>query len=151
MKIKRRRFGSVIVEPLKQFKFGVYVAGISFIFIILGCWVFLEAFVEQYNQIAEIFKVVEGNNYSALLLNDVFYRNSLKVLILFGSFFCVILFMMFRLTHRYYGPLVSIERFVENFRSGNLSVRVHVRKKDELQRLAAKLNDMADKIEKSHS
>jgi signal transduction histidine kinase len=54
------------------------------------------------------------------------------------------------LTHRYYGPLVSIERFVDDMTQGRYGQRVKIRQKDELQRLTDKLNDMASALEKRH-
>ena len=60
----------------------------------------------------------------------------------------LLFFTVFRLTHRYYGPLVSIERFVGDIANGDYSRRVTIRKRDELQSLVKKLNHMADELEK---
>ena len=58
--------------------------------------------------------------------------------------------MVFKLTHRYYGPLVSIERFIDEVARGKYKNRVKIRQNDELQRLANRLNDMANSLDKRH-
>lgn len=51
--------------------------------------------------------------------------------------------------HRVVGPMVPIERMVDALCEGHFSARVTLRKKDEFQTLAAKLNKMAESIEAS--
>jgi methyl-accepting chemotaxis protein len=49
--------------------------------------------------------------------------------------------------HRVAGPLVPIERFLDGLTAGDCSVRVSLRKHDEFQVLAAKLNNLAAALE----
>ncbi|MEZ4742266.1 MAG: hypothetical protein R3B45_07450 [Bdellovibrionota bacterium] len=45
---------------------------------------------------------------------------------------------------------MSIERFVDSIINGEYNKRVTIRNTDELQRLAGKLNNMAENLEKRH-
>jgi nitrate/nitrite-specific signal transduction histidine kinase len=80
----------------------------------------------------------------------VFYTNISRVGALLVTFIVVLFVVVFRSTHKYYGPLVSIERFVDQIAEGDYSKRVVIRRSDELQRLAARLNLMAQKLEERH-
>ena len=149
-KKKGRTFTSVVIEPFKQMKFGIYVIAASVAFVIMAAALFVLAFSEQYQHVMSIFSVVDPNMKWELITNDVFYQNAWRLGILLVSYIGVMFGIVFRLTHRYYGPLVSIERFVDHVTKGEYSERVTIRNKDELQRLAGKLNVMAAKLEARH-
>jgi signal transduction histidine kinase len=112
---------------------------------------FVLAFNEQYNHVMGIFHVVDPNLQWELVTNDVFYTNAVRVGAILALFIVVMFTVVFRLTHRYYGPVVSIERFVDQLTQGDYQVRCKIREKDELQSLVAKLNVMAESIEKRHA
>jgi HAMP domain-containing protein len=146
----RRNLKSTVIEPFKQIKFGLYVIGISVAFVGICAFMFVSAFTEQYQHVMGIFNVVDPNLKWELVTNDVFKTNAMKIGILFAAFIVVLFFVVFKLTHRYYGPLVSIERFVDEFARGDYSKRAKIREKDELHSLVEKLNLMADQIERRH-
>lgn len=146
----KRTWSSLVVEPFKQIKFGLYVIGLAVAFVALCGWMFIQAFTEQYQHVMGIFNVVDPSLKWELVTNDVFYTNAMKIGTLFVGFIGVLFYMLFRLTHRYYGPLVSIERFVEEFSNGEYHRRCKIREKDELHDLVNKLNRMAEAIEKRH-
>src|SRR3982750_4565911 len=103
----------MVIEPFKQIKFGLYVIGISVGFVGVCAFMFVEAFTEQYQHVMGIFNVVDPKLKWDLVTNDVFRTNAIRIGALFAVFIASMLGMVFRLTHRYYGPLVSIERFVD--------------------------------------
>lgn len=146
----RRNLRSLIIEPFKQIKFGLYVIGISVAFVGVCAYMFVNAFTEQYQHVMGIFNVVDPNLKWELVTNDVFATNAKRIGALFAAFIGILFFVVFRLTHRYYGPLVSIERFIDQFASGDYKRRCKIREKDELHALVAKLNRMADAIEQRH-
>ncbi len=146
----KRNLKNTLIEPFKQIKFGLYVLGLSVAFVGVTGFMFVEAFTEQYQHVMGIFKVVDPNLKWELVTNDVFRTNAIRIGILFAVFIGAMLAMIFRLTHRYYGPLVSIERFVEQFSAGDYRKRCKIREKDELHGLVLKLNMMAEKIEQRH-
>ena len=146
----RRNLKSTVIEPFKQIKFGLYVIGISVAFVGICAFMFVNAFTEQYQHVMGIFNVVDPTKQWDLVTNDVFKTNAIKIAILFVVFIAVLFFVVFKLTHRYYGPLVSIERFVDEFARGDYSKRAKIRERDELHSLVDKLNMMADQIERRH-
>ena len=145
-----RNLKSILIEPFRQIKFGLYMIGISLAFILASGILFWSAFNDQYQQLIAIFNVVDPNELWELRLNDVFKTNAIRIIVFFTFFFFAMFYIVFFLTHRYYGPLVSIERFIEELSSGNYTSRVNIRNKDELQELAKKLNKLAEELEKRH-
>lgn len=146
----RRSLRSTVIEPFKQIKFGLYVIGVSVAFVGICALMFVIAFEDQYNHVMGIFHVVDPNIQWELVTNDVFYTNAIRIGAMLALFIGVMLTMVFKLTHRYYGPLVSIERFVAQVTDGDYSVRCKIREKDELHDLVVKLNQMAEVLEKRH-
>ena len=146
----RRDLRTTLIEPFKQIKLGLYVFGICLAFIGFSGFLFVAAFMEQYQHVMGIFQVVDPNLRWELVTNDVFYKNAVRVGLLFATFITVLFTVIFRMTHRVYGPLVSIERFVAQMAAGKYNRRVVIRSGDELQRLVSRLNDMAASLEKRH-
>lgn len=147
---KNRNIKTLVIEPFKQMKLGIYVLVVALAFVCLTALVFLNAFSEQYKHVMEIFQVVDPNNRWELITNDVFYTNIIRLGVLLLTFVVSLFAIVFRVTHKYYGPLVSIERFVEAMSKGDYTQRVVIRRGDELQDLAAKLNHMATELESRH-
>lgn len=150
MSNKDRKLRNTVIEPFKQFKIGVYIVVTTFIFVVCAGYLFMSSFWQQYQHVMSIFEVVDPDLQWEVITNNVFITNIVKVSVLFLLFMLITMAMVFRLTHRYYGPLVSIEKFVDQVTDGDYHSRVQLRKKDELQRLASKLNRMADSLEQRH-
>jgi len=147
---KKRNLRSTLVEPFKQLKLGLYVMLISVAFLIAAAVLFVSAFTEQYKHVMEIFNVVDPKTKWELVTNDIFYHNAIKLGILFLSFISLLFTIVFKMTHKIYGPLVSIERFVDQIAEGQYDRRVIIRRGDELGRLADRLNAMAEHLQKKH-
>ncbi len=146
----RRKKKSVLIEPFKQIKFGLYVFAVSVAFILASGFLFVMAFRDQYEHVMGLFNVVDENMKWALVTNDVFTTNAIRIGAVFAAYLIILFTVVFRLTHRYYGPLVSIERFVEEIKRGNYGQRVKIRERDELHQLVDRLNSMADILERRH-
>lgn len=146
----KRDVRSTLIEPFSQIKFGLYVIGASIAFVIIIAGMFLLTFYQQYQHLMGIFNITDVKDQMELVTNDIFYRNGLKIALLLVGYVVGMFVLVFKLTHRYYGPLVSIERFVDEMTQGRYSQRVKIRQKDELQRLTDRLNDMAAALEKRH-
>jgi HAMP domain-containing protein len=146
----KREIRSTLIEPFSQIKFGIYVISASVIFVILVAIMFLVAFYEQYQHLMAIFNITEVKDQMELVTNSIFYHNAIKIGALLIGYVIGMFVLVFRLTHRYYGPLVSIERFVEEIAQGKYGHKVKIRQKDELQRLTGRLNDMSDALKKRH-
>lgn len=150
IKRPRRNLRSTLIEPFKQIKLGLYVVAITMAFVTVAGIMFVAAFTEQYTHVMNIFQVVDPNLRWELVTNDVFYTNAIRLGVLFATFIAVMMGTVFRMTHRIYGPLVSIERFLTQITEGQYNKRVTIRAGDEMQRLAQKLNGMAEALERRH-
>lgn len=148
-KPQKRSIQTLLIEPFRQIKLGLYVVLSSLLFIGLASYLVFGAFKEQYEHIMTLFNVVDPEAQWSLIVNEVFIRNAIKISTLFGGYLLFLLVMVFRLTHRYYGPLVAIERFLGELQRGNYSARVSVRRKDELQGLVTQLNQLAEGLQHS--
>lgn len=146
----KRAAKSTVIEPFKQMKIGFYVLSVTVVFLLVAAITFVNAFVQQYQHVMEIFSVVDPQTKWELVLNDVFYDNAMKLGVVFIAYLGVLFTVIFRLTHRYYGPLVSINRFVQQISHGHYSHRVSIRKGDELGDLVNELNKMAAELERRH-
>lgn len=143
----KRRFLAYLVEPFKQIRFGLHVVTVCFAFAALVGIVFVHAFREQYQQVVEIFKVIDQN---ALVENTVFYKNSIIMGSVLAAFVVSIVAVVVRRTHRMYGPMVSIERFVDELKKGNYAVRINIRERDDFQSLVTQLNQLAEALHSRH-
>ena len=147
---QNRSIKSLIIDPFTQMKIGVYVIGFTTVFLISAGWLFYSAFVEQYTHVMQIFEITDPDTQWEAITNDVFYANLYKIGGLFTLYSFALIATIFRVTHRYHGPLISIERFAANIAAGHYHKRVQVRKKDELKSLAHQLNLMAQSLEDKH-
>ncbi len=54
------------------------------------------------------------------------------------------------LSHRLFGPLVSINRHIATLREGQYSARLQLRSSDDMSELKDSLNDLAEALERRH-
>lgn len=146
----KRTLATTLIEPFKQLKLGIYVLALTVVFLAVAGLLFFLAFNEQYQNVMEIFGVVDQNTKWELITDNIFIKNGIKIAVLFVFYLFALFFIIFKMTHKYYGPLVSIERFVAQITEGEYRKRVKIRKGDELGRLVEKLNNMAEKLEDRH-
>lgn len=55
-----------------------------------------------------------------------------------------------KLSHRIYGPLVPFARHIEHLKAGNYSVRMNLRKNDDMVELKDALNGLAEVLEEKY-
>ncbi|NBO37243.1 hypothetical protein EBU99_01535 [bacterium] len=147
MRAKRRNFRAYLVEPFKQIRFGLHVVSVALSFAAIFAYLFLEAFREQYQQVFDLFNVADQ---TALVENDIFLRNRAKLTLTIIAFIAVTLYVVIRRTHRMYGPMISMMRFVSELKRGNYAVRINVRERDDFQNFVAELNALAVELQKKH-
>jgi methyl-accepting chemotaxis protein len=124
--------------------------GMSLAFIAMTSFIVYNAFTEQYRHVMTIFGIVDPAIKRELVLNDIFIRNGIAIALFFVLFIAAFFYVVFRATHRFFGPLISIERFVGGIIDGDYTQRIVIRRKDELQSLVLRLNEMAATLEKRH-
>lgn len=147
MRAKRRTLTAYLVEPFKQIRFGLHVVIVCFTFVFLLGWLYTNAFREQYQQVIDIFTVVDP---TALVENDVFIKNAFIIGGTLAALALTMLFVVIRRTHKMYGPMVSIRRFVGELQQGNYAVRIAIRESDDFQTLVRDLNELAKTLHKRH-
>lgn len=145
-----RSLSSMVIEPFSQLKFGVYVIVICLLFLVGAGLLFHNSFLEQYKHVLAIFEVTDPEMQWEVISNNIYIENLRNLALLFLVFIAVMMAVVFRMTHKYYGPLVSIKRFASSIESGKYFSRVSVRKGDELIEIAESLNAMAQELEKKH-
>jgi len=144
---QRRSFKAYLIEPFQQVHFGLYVSGVSVFFCLLIAGLIFKAFAEQYEQVAKLFEVAD---FMALLTNDVFIHNAYWIGGTLLVFVGVMTAVVVQRTHRMYGPIVSIQRFVKEIGNGNYAVRLKTRKNDDFQKLTDSLNQMAEALHQKY-
>lgn len=146
----RRSMFNLVIEPFKQIKFGLYMVAITIPFLIASGYILVNSFFEQYQHVLTIFNVVDPRMQWSTIADDIFYSNIIKLGICFIVFIFVLFFTIFKVTHRYYGPLVAINRFLKEIEAGNYSARAKIRENDDLQDLVKNLNHLAQILENRH-
>ena len=147
MRAKRRTFTAYFVEPFKQIRFGLHVVSVCLTFVVLLGWLYARAFREQYQQVIDIFAVVDTSD---LVQNDIFIKNAIIIGVALAGLVLTMLFVVVRRTHKMYGPMVSIHRFVQELQKGNYAVRIAVRETDDFQSLVHTLNGLAEALHGRH-
>jgi sensor histidine kinase YesM len=148
--VHTRKISSLLIEPFRQIRFGLYMLGCALVFIIMTITFFIYSFYKQYEQVMEIFHIVDPQVKWDMILNDVFYSSAYILGGMVLAFFLVFFWVVFRETHKIYGPLVSIRRFLQELKGGRFNTRLKIRKNDELHALVAELNSLAEVLEKKY-
>ncbi len=109
--------------------------------------IFYQITYEQYANVMKIFNVVDTTSQWNLIANDVVIRGLIKVAILLVTYSILTFAMSITLTHKVYGPLVSIHNFIDDLKIGDYKKRITIREKDDLKDLVTKLNELAETLE----
>ncbi len=147
---KKRNLRYLLLEPFKQVKLGIYVLACSVVFVAVAAYLIYDGLTANYQQVMEIFKVVDPSKQWEFTTNDVLMSNGLKIGIAFLVYLIGLIGIVLRFTHKIYGPLVSIERYIDRVTEGNYRERVKTRDGDDLQILVKKLNVLADRLEQKY-
>lgn len=141
---KGRRGGirSLLVEPFEQVKLGLIFLGLNIVFSTLFLGTFAYYLYDIYSAVAVYFKLSEQES---LLTAGKFIVPFTVGSALFILFVSATLFVSIRYTHAIYGPLISINRFLDELLAGQKPGLISLRETDQLQDLAAKLNEIARK------
>jgi hypothetical protein len=145
---KGRRGGvrSKLVEPYFQIKLGLMFVIVNLIFSVLIAgltwWVLSDVFVA-------VKTYFELTGQDAALTVGKFSTPMMMIAVAVLAFIGATFYVAVHYTHKIYGPLVSINRFVDELVEGKTPSRLALRDGDELQDLASKLNILAEKY-KNH-
>ncbi|MEY4631851.1 MAG: hypothetical protein RIQ81_1971 [Pseudomonadota bacterium] len=145
-KIQGRRGGikSLLVEPFEQIKLGLIFLSLNLVFSLVSLSVFTYYLYDIYKAMAVYFKLSESES---ILTANKFAVPAVVVLVMFAVFVAATLFVSIRYTHAIYGPLVSINRFLDELLAGQPPHVITLRETDQLRDLADKLNRVAERME----
>jgi hypothetical protein len=145
-KIQGRRGGirSLLVEPFEQIKLGLIFLGLNIVFSLLCLSVFTYYLYDIYKAMAVYFKLSDAES---ILTANKFAVPAVVGLSMFTVFVLATLFVSIRYTHAIYGPLISINRFLDELLAGQPPQMITLRETDQLRDLAEKLNRVAERLE----
>jgi hypothetical protein len=134
---RRRGFKSWFVEPYRQVKLGLMFLVLNLIFAgsILGIFGFYVW--DIYQTMSVYFQLSDNQN------TEILQKFQIPILVGAGLilvFVCLSILLSVKYTHRIYGPLVSIHRYLDDYLQGIPTTPLVLRESDQLQELAEKLN-----------
>lgn len=142
---RRRGFQSWFVEPYRQIKLGLVFLLLNLFFVLLLFSVLGYYFWDVYRALTVYFYLSPDQG------REIFDKLSIPLWSVFGLlvlFVIATILVSVRYTHRIYGPLVSIHRFLDDLIQGKVSESLSLRESDQLQGLATRLNEVAIMLQK---
>jgi ABC-type multidrug transport system fused ATPase/permease subunit len=149
--VKKSRRGALLIEPYKQLKFGIMFLMLNIVFAVLVLTVFGYYLWDIYQALIRYFQLDEMQSLVTLEKLQAPFIAGLLLLVLF---ILATLFFSVYYTHKIYGPLVSIRRFLDQLIRGESPEPIQIRSTDQLQDLVERLNKIAEQhalLQKTHS
>ncbi len=146
--IKGRRGGvrSKLVEPYFQIKLGLMFIIVNLLFSVLFAGVVWWVLSDVFESVKTYFELTGSD---ATLTMGKLSTPLILVGVLVLAFVATTFYVAVHYTHKIYGPLVSINRFIDEMVEGRSPSKLALRDGDELQDLVLKLNILADKYKAS--
>ncbi len=140
---RRRGLKALLVEPYKQIKIGLIFLFLNFAFSSLIGGVFGYYIYDVYTSLTETFKLTHGESADTW--------SKIQVPIYIGAALLVVfvistLYVSIKYTHRIYGPLVSVYRYLDDIAAGKDPAPLQLRDRDQLSELAERLNAAVKKL-----
>lgn len=145
--MRKRKLRNYLVEPKFQIKFGLFFFGFGLFastltqFIVYLNYEKLSQQIGAAKHLSPADQVWITENGQNVLLQQLGLLGLIFALICFG--FGIVI------THRVYGPLRKINRFVHHLAEGDYSGFLILRTNDELKELARNLNTLCDRLKKN--
>ena len=138
----------LLIEPYKQLRFGILFLLLNFVFAAVSFGVFYH-FISDIEQVVELYFKLDAAQIEQVhskFLQPVFVLASLC-----AGFILLTLFMSVKYTHQFYGPLVSIHRFLDDLKDGKDPDPIKIRPDDQLQGLVERLNEYVEQRKRPKS
>jgi HAMP domain-containing protein len=142
-KENRRTLRGLIVRPNEQLKWAVSVTGASVVItgvLLIVVGLSFKSLVDRWKEMGDV------DPELAAVLNNSLMPGLLEMIGALVLVAALMVILLIKTSHRYYGPLVPIQRHIENLIKGNYDTRIHLRKGDELTELSASLNKLAETL-----
>lgn len=140
---RRRGFVSWFVEPYKQVRLGLIFLLLNLCFSAAIFGVFGYYILDIYDTVASYFHLTGGDQEIAFAK---FRTPLLMGALLIGLFVVTTILASVKYTHRIYGPLVSINRHLDELLAGQPASPIQVREGDQLKDLVTKLNGLSERL-----
>jgi len=143
VKGRRGGLGSMLVEPYVQVRLGLMIVMLNMVFAVLMACVFgyyiWDVFkaMETYFQLNQAESLVTWSKFAWPLA-----AGGLLVTVFIGLTF----YITIKYTHKIYGPLISVHRFLDVILEGGKPEPLKLRNNDELGGLVEKLNQVYEKL-----
>lgn len=135
------RRGKILIEPYAQLRFGLVFLFINLLFSITMLVVFGYYLWDVYQAITSYFALTNREMLITWHKFQTPFYTGVFVLVLFIISTFV---LSARYTHQIYGPLVSINRFLDEFLMGKTPQAIRLREGDQLGSLVSRLNGLVD-------
>ncbi|MFW7377980.1 MAG: hypothetical protein ACOH5I_04155 [Oligoflexus sp.] len=145
---RRRGFVSWFVEPYRQVKLWLMFLFLNLTFAGLIFLVFGYYLWDVYQAMAAYFQFTDQQNLEVLTKFQIPALIGAGLLLVFVA---LSIMVSVRYTHRIYGPLVSIHRFLDDLLANQPVSPLLLRESDQLKELAEKLNQLAEKAERQRN
>jgi len=146
---KRKPFGSASA-PEKQSLFALKSLLYWFLYATVAGFAFIYFYYTSAQEMTLSLSGVTAKEEIEKIIDRAFYVNMLSFGIFLGGLSIIHLMTTFYLSHKFFGPMVAIRRFVSKITEGEYEEKIHIRETDEFQEFARELNLMADQLRKRH-
>ena len=142
---RKRTIRGKIVKPRAQLRYAItFIGWGTFLLTIFLSFVIFN--IDQEIEKLEAAKILNLDVISAIRTSVM---ETLTAALVGAVGFCILVMMVgFFLSHRIYGPLIPIQRHIQELRVGNFKSRIHLRKSDDFQELQGDLNELAESMER---
>lgn len=129
----------MLVEPYRQVKFGLMFIGLNILFGTIIFSVFGYYILDVYESVTTYFQLngVESSVTLQKFQKPIWVAGGVVI-----AFIVSTLYLAIKYTHGIYGPLVSIQRFLDEIVAGKQPSPISLRSSDQLQELSEKLNQL---------
>lgn len=144
----RRKLKNLVQKPKLQYSYSLYYFALVIVGAVLT-QVFLVGSLQRMMVQAMLASGVDPLQLQ-LALSDQLRDYTLRVVMIFPLLGLGAMFFALRLTHRFLGPQVPMQRHIRALIDGNYDSACHLRQGDELQELSASLNELAEALQRRH-
>lgn len=148
MSKNRRKLKNLVQKPTLQYSHALYY----FAFLVVGAvmtQVFLVGSLQRMMVEAMLASGVDPLRLQ-MALSGQFRDYTLRVVLIFPVLGLGAMYFALRITHRFLGPQVPMQRHVRALIDGDYGSQCHLRKGDELQELSESLNELAEALQRRH-
>lgn len=143
----RRTLRGLFIKPRQQLKYSFMFMGGGMMILCL----FIAVVIYSVNRTLFALESAYGMDPSVAQTIRQALTSTLSISCVLSAVLAAFSFVIgLQLTHRIYGPLIPLQRHIDELRNGNFSSRVHLRKNDEMLELQEGLNSLATALESKY-